>query len=349
MPSEGSDVSTVETPVDSLAEAPPPSSLKKIWSRAGNQQFILFLVLVAVMCFFDFHNTRFFGTGEFTNLLVDFSEAVLIAVAEMYVITSGGIDLSVGSTIAVSTVLGAYAISFMESHHFGEFLSLLLGTIACAGVGALVGSINALLITRARLVPFVATLVTLSMGEGLALVFSKGGTVGYDPAAAVWSSTGFWIFRWLTIMVLAVTAVLGIVLHVSRYGRYNFAIGSNPFAARAAGINVSRHVASVYVLSGTLAGLTGMIWYFNSSGGAPQNGIGNELEAIAAVVIGGVSLVGGVGRFSGVILGVAILTVVHDGLVFINVATTWNEVVVAGFIALAAVLQSLSAGSRGRT
>jgi ribose transport system permease protein len=320
--------------------------LRRLASFAVNQQFILFLVLVGVMCFFDFHNTRFFSASEFTNLLVDFSEAVLIAAAEMYVISSGGIDLSVGSTIAVSTVVGAYAIQYLENHHFGEFPSLLLGTFVCAGVGALVGIINALLITKARLVPFVATLVTLSMGEGLALVFSKGGTVGYDPAAAVWSSTGFWIFRWLTVMVLAVTLVLGVVLHVSRYGRYNFAIGSNPFAARAAGINVSRHVASVYVLSGVLAGLTGMIWYFNSSGGAPQNGIGNELEAIAAVVIGGVSLFGGSGRFSGIILGVAILTVVHDGLVFINIATTWNEVVVAGFIALAAILQSLRPGSK---
>jgi ribose transport system permease protein len=339
-------VSTVETPVASSDEAPPPSPLRRLGTFAANQQFILFLVLVGVMCFFDFHNTRFFGTSEFTNLLVDFSEAVLIAVAEMYVITSGGIDLSVGSTIAVSTVVGAYAIQYLENHHFGEFPSLLLGTFACAGVGAVVGTINALLITKARLVPFVATLVTLSMGEGLALVFSKGGTVGYDPAAAVWSSTGFWIFRWLTVMVLVLTVILGVILHVSRYGRYNFAIGSNPFAARAAGINVNRHVASVYILSGVLSGLTGMIWYFNTSGGAPQNGIGNELEAIAAVVIGGVSLFGGSGRFTGIILGVAILTVVHDGLVFINIATTWNEVVVAGFIALAAILQSLRPGSK---
>ncbi len=342
-------MSTVETPVASNNEAPPPSPLGRLRSFATNQQFILLLVLVGVMVFFDFHNSRFFGTSEFTNLLVDFSEAVLIAAAEMYVISSGGIDLSVGSTIAVSTVVGAYAIQYMEGHHFGEFLSLFLGTFACAGVGALVGVINALLITKARLVPFVATLVTLSMGEGLALVFSKGGTVGYDPAAAVWSSTGFWIFRWLTIMILVLTAILGLVLHLTRYGRYNFAIGSNPFAARAAGINVNRHVASVYVLSGILAGLTGMIWYFNTSGGAPQNGIGNELEAIAAVVIGGVSLFGGSGRFTGIILGVAILTVVHDGLVFINVATTWNEVVVAGFIALAAVLQSMRPGIKRLT
>jgi ribose transport system permease protein len=311
-----------------------------------SQQSILLVVLVAVMFFFDFHNSRFFGTSEFSNLIVDFSEAVLIAAAETYVIISGGIDLSVGSTVAVSGVVGAYVIQYLEGHHFGEVPSLLVGTLTCAGVGALVGIINAVLITKARLVPFVATLVTLSAGEGLALVFSKGGTIGYDPVAAVWSATGFWIFTWLSVIVLVITAVLGVVLHVSRFGRYNFAIGSNPFAARAAGINVNRHIAAVYILSGFLAGLTGMIFYFQTSGGAPQSGIGNELNAIAAVVIGGASLMGGAGRFTGTILGVAILTVVADGLTFINVATTWNEVVVAAFIALAVVLQSLSAGSK---
>ena len=341
-------MSTLETPAAPSNEAPRASTVRRLATYTTNQQFILFLVLVGVMIFFDLHNTRFFGTGEFTNLIFDFSSAVLIAVGEMYVITSGGIDLSVGSTIAVSTVVGAYAIQYLQNHHWGEFPSLLVGTFACAGVGAVVGIINALLITKARLVPFVATLATLSMGEGLALVFAKGGTVGYDLAAQNWGATGVWIFRWLTIIVLVITLVTGLVLHVTRYGRYNFAIGSNPFAARAAGINVNRHIASVYILSGVLAGLTGMIWYIQTGGGAPQNGIGFELEAIAAVVIGGVSLTGGVGRFSGVLLGVGILTVVHDGLVFINVATTWNEVVVAGFIALAAVLQSLSIGTRKR-
>jgi len=339
-------VSIVETPVASSDDVGPPSPLRRAAALLTSQQVILLVVLVAVMCFFDFHNSLFFGNAEFSNLIVDFSEAVLIAVAETYVIISGGIDLSVGSTIAISGVAGAYVIQYLENHHFGELGSLIIGTLACAGVGAIVGIINAILITKARLVPFVATLVTLSAGEGLALVFSKGASVGYDPSASVWSATGFWIFTWLSVMVLVITAILGVVLHVSRYGRYNFAIGSNPFAARAAGINVNRHVASVYILSGLLAGLTGMVYYFQTGGGAPTSGVGLELEAIAAVVIGGASLFGGVGRFTGTILGVAILTVVHDGLTFINVATTWNEVVVAAFIALAAVLQSFSSGSK---
>jgi len=339
-------VSTVETPVAPGNEAPPPSPMKRFVGLAGNQRVILLIVLVVVMLFFDFKNGRFFTTGEFSNLLVDASQLLLIAVAEMYVITTGGIDLSVGSTIAVTGVIGGYVIQYLENNHFGEVPSLLVGTLVCAAAGGLVGTTNAFLITKARLVPFVATLATTGIGTSLALVFSKGAQVGYDPTASLWSSTGFWIFRWLTLIVLALTLILGLVLHLTRYGRFNFAIGSNPFAARAAGINVSRHVASVYVLSGVLAGLTGMIYYFNSGGGAPTSGTDANLTAIAAVVIGGVSLFGGSGRFTGIILGVAILTVVRDGLVFINVSTNWNEFVVGCFIALAAVVQSMRPGTK---
>jgi ribose transport system permease protein len=312
----------------------------------GNQQIILLLVLIALVIFFGVRNSLFFSQSEFSNLIIDFSGMALIAVAETYVIISGGIDLSVGSTIAISGVGGAFAMQSLMNHHMGETGVLLIGTLACAGIGLLVGAVNAVLITKANLVPFVATLVTLSAGAGMALVFSKGTPVGLNPGAVAWSATGVGPFTWLAIIVLCIVVVLGFALHVSRYGRYNFAIGSNEFAARAAGINVKRHIASVYMLSGLLAGLTGMFFYIRLSSGAPTSGIGSELDAIAAVVIGGASLTGGVGLIWGTVLGAAILTVVTDGLIFINVQPTWNQVVVAAFIALAAVLQSIRPGVR---
>ena len=135
-------------------------------------------------------------------------------------------------------------------------------------------------------------------------------------------------------------------LHLSRYGRYNYAIGSNIFAARAAGINVQRHIASVYVLSGALAGLTGMFFFLRLGSGAPTSGTDAELTAIAAVVIGGASLTGGTGRMSGTILGAFVLTVVTDGLIFIDIQPTWDQVVVGAFIALAATLQALRPGTK---
>ena len=140
--------------------------------------------------------------------------------------------------------------------------------------------------------------------------------------------------------------VAGIVLHLTKYGRYTYAIGSNAFAARAVGINVQRHVGSVYILSGFLAGLTGMFYFMQLGSGAPTSGDGFELTAIAAVVIGGASLTGGRGRMSGTVLGVFVLTVVTFGLVFINVPPAWTQIVVGGFIALAATLQSLRPSGR---
>jgi ribose transport system permease protein len=318
----------------------PPVARGALRAFAGNQLTILLIVLVALVVFFSVKNPIFYGVPEISNLIIDFSGLVLLAIAETYVIISGGIDLSVGSTVAISGVVGAALMNHFQSH-MGLGYDLLLGTLICLAVGTLVGVVNALLITIVNLVPFVATLVTLSAGVGVALVLSGGGDVGDNQAAIVWSSTGWKIFTWEDLIVLALALLLCVVLHTTRYGRYNFAIGSNPFAARAAGINVARHVASVYILAGALAGLTGMFFYIRIGAGASTTGATTNLQAIACVVIGGVALTGGSGNILGTLLGCAILTVVGDGLVFINVAPTWNQVVVGAIIAVAAGLQAI--------
>ncbi len=313
-----------------------------------NQQFVLFIVLAGLIVFFGSRNSLFFRTGEFSNLLTDFSGLVLIAIAETYVIIAGGIDLAVGSTAAVSGVVAAGWIQPLVNHGANQTLVLLAGTGACVLIGAVAGGFSALLITVFNLVPFVATLVTYSVGAGLALVISRGAPVGYNPGAIYWSASGVGIITWLVAIVLLIAVVLGVVLHLTVYGRYNFAIGSNEFAARAAGINVRRHLVSVYVLSGALAGLTGMFFYIRSGSGAATTGVTNSanLIAIAAVVIGGASLMGGVGRWAGTMLGAAVLTVVSDGLIFINVPPTWIQVVVGALIAVAALLQTFRRRSK---
>lgn len=325
----------------------PRSRTREILS---NQQFLLFVVLIALMTYFYTRNHYFFTVGEFQNIFTDFSGYALLAVGEMFVIVAGGIDLSVGSTVAVSGVLGAWVMNGMMNGHWNQFWVLVVGTIICGIVGAIVGLFNALMITKAKLVPFVATLVTLSAGLGFALLFAQffnsGQPVGNDPAAAVFSSKAIWVFTYPSIFIIAIVVIAGIVLHLTRYGRYTYAIGSNSFAARAAGINVQRHVGSIYVLSGFLAGLTGMFYFMQLGSGAPTSGDGFELTAIAAVVIGGASLTGGRGRMSGTVLGVFVLTVVTFGLVFINVPPAWTQIVVGGFIALAAALQSLRPSGR---
>jgi ribose transport system permease protein len=312
----------------------------------SSQQFILVVALVILIGFFFSRNHLFVSSLEFSNLITDFSGLSLLAVAEMYVIVSGGIDLSVGSTVAVSGILGAFVMKSMLGAHDPQVLVLLCGTIICALAGAAVGAINALMITKAHLVPFVATLVTLSAGAGLALVFTGGLPVGLDPTAVTFSATGWGPFSYPAMIIIVIVVVLALYLHGSRYGRYTFAIGSNQFAARAAGINVQRHLASIYVLAGALAGLTGMFFFLRLGSGAPTSGDNAELTAIAAVVIGGANLMGGSGRMSGTILGACVLTVVTDGLIFINIQPTWDQVVVGAFIFFAAALQALRPSSR---
>lgn len=340
-----SSTSTEATAAPALEQVGGVSRLKTLLT---NQQFILFVVLIGLIIYFASRNSLFFTTSEFSNLFTDFSGLALLAIAETYVITSGGIDLAVGSTGAISAVVAAKWMQGLLNGHTNSAFVLILGALFCAALGAVAGGFSALLITRFNLVPFVATLVTYSAGVGLALVISKGAPVGYNPAAITWSASGLSIFTWLVMIVLLISIVLGIVLHLTTFGRYNFAIGSNEFAARAAGIGVKRHVASVYVLSGILAGLTGMFFYIRGGSAAPTAGITNSanLEAIAAVVIGGASLTGGVGRWSGTMLGAAVLTIVTDGLIFINVPPTWNQVVVAALIAVATVLQVVRPGGR---
>ncbi len=332
-------VSVQEKPVSADGHAPSTVS-PRVREVLSNQLVILVVVLAALVIFFSLKNPIFYSTSEVSNLLIDFSGLSLLAVAETYVIVSGGIDLSVGSTVAVSGVVGA-AMMIHFQPHMGLAPDLLLGTLVCLGVGVLVGAVNAFLITVVNLVPFVATLVTYSAGAGVALVLSGGGDVGNNQTAILWSSTGWWVFTWEDLMVLVLAILLVVVLHKTQYGRYNFAIGSNPFAARAAGINVKRHIASVYVLAGALSGLTGMFFYIRIGAGASTTGATSNLQAIACVVIGGVGLMGGTGNSVGTLLGCAILTVVGDGLIFINVPPTWNQVVVGAIIAVAAGLQAL--------
>ena len=314
----------------------------KAKSLAGNQQVLLLVVLLAMIGFFTWRNPIFFSNGVFGNIISDWCPIILIAIGETFVIISGGIDLSVGSTIGISGVVGAFAMEHLTSAHYGSTSTLIIGFVVCIGIGFLVGAINAVMITKAHVVPFIATLVTMGAGAGLSIVFTGGGPVGGGPDAAIQLSVPrIGPFSKPGLVIVVIVLVLGLFLHKARFGRYTYAIGSNSFAARAVGINVNRHLAKVYILSGILAGMAGYYYYLRLGVGAPTSGQGGELQAIAAVVIGGASLSGGVGRLSGTLLGALILTTVTSGLIIINVAANWKQVVVAVLIAAAVLLQEL--------
>ena len=332
------------------ASAPPavaqPSRIRAILS---NQQFLLFIALALLVIYFSVRDSNFASSSEINNVLNTFSEIILLAIAETYVIISGGIDLSVGSNASFSGVVGGLVMAHLVSAHDPQFAILGVGTIICALAGLAVGLVNAALILWARLVPFVATLATLGAMGGLAIVLSNGEPVGLDTGTAALVSQQYLRFSPTAVVVIVLTAVAWLWLHLTRFGRYTYAIGSNSFAARAAGINVRRHTARVYALSGLLAGLAGMVFYLNLESAAPTAGVNYELQAIAAVVIGGVSLTGGSGRMTGTILGALILTVVYSGLIQLNVSPNWIPVAIAVLIAAAASLQALRPSGRRQT
>ena len=316
-----------------------PSRAKTLFS---NQQFLLFLVWVLMVIGFSLINHIFFSVGVAENVLADWAPQVLIALGELVVIIGGGIDLSVGAIVGFSGVISAFTMKSLHGSGVSGPATLVVGIAVCVLVGLLVGLVNSLLINYAKLVPFIATLVTLGACSGLALVFTKGAPVMGGPPEAIKLAPA-WLgpFSGPVLVVLLVVAVLWLFVHKARFGRYTFAIGSNSFAARAAGINVKRHIMRIYMLSGLLAGLAGFFFYIRLGSGAPTSGLGNELDAIAAVVIGGAALTGGVGRVSGTVLGALILTTVTSGLIISGVDPQWKRVVVAALIAIAATLQAL--------
>lgn len=320
----------------------------RLSSVASNQNAILVGVLVLLIIIFTAVEPKFFSVATASNILTDWGSVVLIAVGLTFVVISGGIDLSVGAVIGLSGVLAAWTMANLLGADqtvkgFDAAFPLLVGTLVSVCVGLCVGLINALLINKLRIVPFIATLSTMGACIGFAIIISSGMPIGsandFTLISAMAPKSN--PLSWAVLAVAVVISILGLFLHKARFGLYTYAIGSNSFAARVAGINVERHLTKVYALSGALAGLAGMYVYLRLGAGSPSSGTGRELDAIAAVVIGGASLMGGVGGIVGTILGTLILFTVQSGLIMAGVAPDWKKVVVAFLIAAAVAAQTL--------
>ena len=307
------------------------------------QDVLLLAVLVLMVAFFTVLNPLFFTPFAFANILQDWAPVMLLAIAETYVVITGGIDLSVGSTLGLSGVSCAMTMRALHQSGVGTTTTIVAGVVAALVTGTVVGLLNGLLITRVGLAPFIATLATMGAGAGLTLVLTGGVQIAGGPTSVIWLGNTQYagLLTLPLIVVLAVLALTWIVLGLTRFGRWTYAIGSNSFAARGAGIGVNAHLMKIYPLSGLLAGVAGLFVYFRLGSGSPTSGQGQELAAIAAAVIGGTSLFGGSGRMSGTVLGALITTSVLSGLILIGVAPNWQQVVIGALIAIAVGVQQL--------
>jgi ribose/xylose/arabinose/galactoside ABC-type transport system permease subunit len=312
-------------------------------SRYG---IFIFLVLLSFFFAFTTRNHVFATLENLSNVARQTSINTILAVGLTFVIITGGIDLSVGSVVALAGVL---SMMFLLSglpwvERFGVKISplvaVLISMVIASTLGALLGTFNGFVITRFRVAPFVATLAVMTIARGLAYVVCNGEPVGPLPQSVVEFGSCEIPYIGLPNLVLiaVVVAIIGhIVLSRTNFGRYVYAIGGNEEAARLSGINVSYVKCQVYALCGFLAGLSGMLLAARLGSGDPKSGMMFELNAIAAVVLGGTSLSGGTGTILGTLLGALVIGVLDNGLSLLH-GSSFYQMVTKGFVILVAVI-----------
>ncbi|PWG12053.1 transporter [Streptomyces sp. V2] len=276
----------------------------------------------------------FLTTDNLLNVGVQAAVTAILAFGVTFVIVSAGIDLSVGSVAALSATVLAWTAT---SHGVPVAIAVLLAL--ATGIAA--GLINGFLISYGKLPPFIATLAMLSVARGLALVISDGSPIAFPDSI---SHLGDTLGGWLPVPVLVMVAmglIAAFVLGRTYIGRSMYAIGGNEEAARLSGLRVNRQKLAIYALSGVFAAIAGVVLASRLSSAQPQAASGYELDAIAAVVIGGASLAGGTGKASGTLIGALILAVLRNGLNLLNVSAFWQQVVIGVVIALAVLLDTV--------
>jgi ribose/xylose/arabinose/galactoside ABC-type transport system permease subunit len=299
------------------------------------RELLPFGSLILIICLLSaWQPDSFLTLDNFLNVLRRSSVYGIIAVGMTFVIISGGIDLSVGSLIALSGMVAAQAmISFGGPDPQGW--ALVLGTGVGLGVGAAAGVLNGLILTRLRLQPFIVTLGTMSLFRGIALVMNKGQPLNIPSYRALSDGT----FLGLPLSILLFVVVIGLAaaaLKYTRFGRYTYAIGSNEQAAHHAGIHVQRNLVGIYTVAGLLTGLAGMIAASRTVSAQPTAGVGAELDVIAAVVIGGASLSGGRGTITGTIVGTLLISFLRNGCTLVGISTN-AQLIVLGLVIILAV------------
>jgi ribose transport system permease protein len=296
----------------------------------------LLWVLVALCVVATFSSSAFLQEGNLINVLREVALVGIVGIGMTFVILLAGIDLSVGSIVGVVAVVCADLMSR------GAPVAVVIA--AGLALGAFIGLLNGIGIVKGKVPAFVMTLATLSIARGVALSVSHGQPVapGESITSFTWLGNGDFLGLPNPVWIFAgVFVIAGIVLRYTPYGRYVFAVGDNREAARLAGINVGLIQASVYVISGLLAGVTAVIFLSRLTIGDPTLGTGLELQAIAVVVIGGTSLFGGEGGVSGTLIGAAIVSVLANLLNLVGVSPFTQQIVQGGVLALAVLVDQL--------
>ncbi|TDL78336.1 ABC transporter permease [Palleronia sediminis] len=303
------------------------------------QRYGIFLALVVVCLALTALNEFFLTPRNIVNVLRQTSINGILAIGLTFVILARGIDLSVGSVVALAGVIAAsLATTSSGAAVAGGPYPVAVALAAGIAVGAACGAASGAVVARFNVPAFVATLGMLSAARGLTLLYSEGRPVPALTDEFRWIGTGdLFGVPMPVVLFIAVFLASWWVLGQTRFGRHVYAAGGNPHAATVSGINVRRIRFAVFVISGALAGLAGMILAARTGSALPQAGVAYELDAIAAVVIGGTSLAGGVGRVTGTVIGALLIGVVNNGLDLMGVES-YYQLVIKGLLIVAAVM-----------
>lgn len=289
-------------------------------------QWGLILALVMICTALSIARPVFLTIPNLVNLIRQISINGILAVGVTYVLLTGGVDLSLGSLVALTGVIAA---SFAHPQQYPPAVPVLLGVLA----GAACGAVSGWVITRGRVAPFVATLGMMTAARGLALVLSGGRPVSNLSREFTWMGSrdvaGIPI---LSLIFFCVALASHVFLNNLKLGRYIYAVGGNENAARTSGINVNAIKMLAYTACASLAGLAGVVLASRITTGQPNAGVGYELDAIAAAVIGGTSLSGGVGGVGGTILGALLMGLINNGLDLLNVPSYYQQIVKGAII-----------------
>ena len=307
-----------------------------------------FLILLGIVAGFAALRFEQFATVfNFRNIAADASGLMIIAVGMTFVIITSGIDLSVGSVLVFSGVIAAKVMLALGGEGWGAIGA---GLVAGVAAGLAWGVVNGVLVTKARVPPLIVTLGTLGMALGSALLITGGIDVRGVPLELT-TTIGIGQLSgvpYVVIIAAVVTAIGAVTLSMTRFGRYTYAIGSNAEAARRAGIDVDRHLIKVYGLSGFLAGMAGMVSLARFATTTIGGHSTDNLAAIAAVVLGGTSLFGGIGTVLGTVVGVFIPAVLQNGFVILGVQPFWQQVAVGAILIVAVYIDQLKRRAQER-
>ncbi|MDZ8067060.1 MAG: ribose ABC transporter permease [Nostoc sp. DedQUE08] len=328
---------TVRPPINKSANNPAARNRKSISTLLEVAGILPILVIICIL--FTFLSPNFLTSANIVNILRQASINIVLATGMTFVILTGGIDLSVGSILAVSAVV-ALLVSLLPALSWAAVPAALLA-------GLLLGLLNGALITFLDVPPFIVTLGSLTALRGVAFLIAKGTTLINPDINFAWvGNTYIGPIPWLVIIALLTVIASWFILRQTVLGVQIYAVGGNERAARLTGIKVNRVLLFVYGISGLLAGLAGIMSASRLYSASGVIGQGYELDAIAAVILGGTSFTGGIGTIGGTLLGALIIAILNNGLTLLNLSYFWQLVVKGLVIILAVTIDRLRRRSR---